>query len=138
MRHLTVGVLACVCLGAAVQVQAQATADPQVTAVITKFIDAFNKGDMTAAAATHAPDADLAIIDEVPPFLWRGAQAFKAWAGDLQADSKRTASARKRSRSVPPRASSRTAATRTSWCRRSSASSREARRCARTRTWSSR
>jgi ketosteroid isomerase-like protein len=86
MRHLTVGVLACLCFGSAVQAQ---TTDPQVVAPITKFIDAFNKGDMAGAAATHASEADLTIIDEVPPFLWRGAQALKTWAADLEADAKK-------------------------------------------------
>ena len=37
-------------------------------------------GDVAGAAATHAAEADLVIIDEVPPFLWRGSQAFQAWA----------------------------------------------------------
>ena len=62
--------------------------DPQITAPITKFVDAFNKGDMAAAAATHAAGADLVIIDEVSPYLWRGAKALQTWAGDLEADAK--------------------------------------------------
>jgi ketosteroid isomerase-like protein len=86
MRYLTLALLACVCFGSPVQAQ---TTDPQVTAPITKFIDAFNKGDMAGAAATHASEADLVIIDEVPPFLWRGAQALKTWAAALEADSKK-------------------------------------------------
>jgi hypothetical protein len=31
----------------------------------------------------------LVIIDEVSPFLWRGAQAFQAWAPALEADAKK-------------------------------------------------
>jgi ketosteroid isomerase-like protein len=58
-------------------------------APITKFMDAFNKGDVPAAAATHAAGADLTILDEVAPFLWRGPQAFQTWAGDLDADAKK-------------------------------------------------
>jgi ketosteroid isomerase-like protein len=90
MRHLALAAVVCICLGmgASAQAQAQAT-DPQVVAPINKFMDAFNKGDMAAAAATHAADADLAIADEVPPFQWRGAQAFKSWADDLTADAKK-------------------------------------------------
>ena len=42
MRYLILGVLG-LCVAAPVQAQ---TADPQVVAPITKFIDAFNKGDM--------------------------------------------------------------------------------------------
>jgi ketosteroid isomerase-like protein len=74
------------CLTAPVSAQAP---DPQVMAPIQKFIDAFNKGDMAGAASTHAAEADLTIIDEVPPFLWRGPQAFKSWSADLDADSKK-------------------------------------------------
>jgi ketosteroid isomerase-like protein len=65
------------------------TPDPQVIAPIQKFMDAFNKGDIAGAAATHTAGPDLVILDEVPPFLWRGPKAFHTWAGDLDADSKR-------------------------------------------------
>ena len=87
MRYLTgaLGVLVCLSLGS---VQAQ-TADPRVMAPINKFLDSFNKGDTAGAAATHAADADLAITDEVPPFSWRGADAFQAWAAALDADTKK-------------------------------------------------
>ena len=50
-------------------------------ATIHTFIDAFNKGDMKTAGATH--EADVAIIDEVPPHQWHGPGALQAWAGDL-------------------------------------------------------
>jgi ketosteroid isomerase-like protein len=86
MRHL----ILCAALSVAVAAPARAQApDPQMMAPINKFLDAFNKGDMAAAASTHAADADLVILDEVPPFLWRGAQAFKTWAADLEADGKK-------------------------------------------------
>jgi ketosteroid isomerase-like protein len=68
-------------------VSAQAP-DPQVMAPIEKFVTAFNKGDVAGAEATHAAGADLVILDEVPPFLWRGPQAFKTWAGSLDAYAK--------------------------------------------------
>lgn len=88
MRHLILGAIISffVSMGSAAQPQ---TIDPQLVAPINKFIEAFNKGDMAGAAATHATTADLVIIDEVPPFLWRGAQAFQAWAADLEADAKK-------------------------------------------------
>lgn len=90
MRQLALGALVWICLAVGVTAQAQAPAtDPQLVAPINKFVDAFNKGDMAAAAATHAADAGLAIADEVPPFMWRGAQAFKSWADDLTADAKK-------------------------------------------------
>jgi ketosteroid isomerase-like protein len=58
-------------------------------APIQQFMDAFNKGDMAGAAATHAADADTVIIDEVAPFAWHGPDAFKAWAAALDEDSKK-------------------------------------------------
>jgi ketosteroid isomerase-like protein len=64
-----------------------ATAAPiraDLTAPITSFIGAFDKGDAKTAAATHTPD--VTIIDEVPPFIWRGPTAFADWARDLAAD----------------------------------------------------
>jgi hypothetical protein len=81
-------------LGAAVLLFVSATAgattpDAQLMAPIQKFIDGFNKGDSAAAAATHSATADLTIIDEVPPYLWNGPQAFQAWSADLGADSKK-------------------------------------------------
>jgi len=46
-----------------------------------QFIDAFNKGDIKAAEATHV--AEPIIIDEIPPYQWQGRGSFKAWLGDL-------------------------------------------------------
>ena len=88
MRHLTLGALACLALVTGPTAQAQ-TNDPQVVAPINAFVEAFNKGDVAGAAATHAAGADLVILDEIPPFLWRGAKAVEAWAGDLESDAKR-------------------------------------------------
>lgn len=85
MRYLMLSVLA-LCVVSPGQAQ---TADPQIMAPINKFLDAFNKGDVAGAAAAHASGADLVIIDEVAPFLWRGAQAVKAWAADLEAESRK-------------------------------------------------
>jgi hypothetical protein len=58
-------------------------------APINRFLEAFNKGDAAGAAATHAAEADLVIIDEVTPYLWRGPQAFSTWAADLERDDKK-------------------------------------------------
>jgi SnoaL-like domain len=88
MRYLALGAIVSLCLSMGPAVQAQSP-DPQLTAPITKFVDAFNKGDMAGAAATHAAGADLVIIDEVSPYLWRGAKAVEAWAADLEADAKK-------------------------------------------------
>ena len=128
MRYLALGAVVCLCLSMGAAVQAQSP-DPQLTAPITKFVDAFNKGDMAGAAATHAAGADLVIIDEVAPYLWRGAKALQTWAGDLEADAKKkgiadqkvTISAATRVERPPPRP--------TSSCLRSIRSRRRAWRC---------
>ena len=86
MRYLTLGVVVWCLIGAPASAQTQ---DDQLMAPIKKFIDSFNKGDGAGAASTHAAEADLAIVDEVPPHLWRGAQAFKTWSADLDADAKK-------------------------------------------------
>lgn len=84
MRNLTLGIVVCVFMGAAAGAQ---TSNAPLIAPIQKFMDSFNKGDMAGAAATHAADADLAIVDEVAPYLWRGASAFQDWAKALGDDS---------------------------------------------------
>ena len=86
MRYVTLGAVVWCLMGAPASAQTQ---DAQLMAPIKKFVDSFNKGDMAGAAATHAAGADLAITDEVPPFLWTGAQALKAWSTDLDADAKK-------------------------------------------------
>ena len=88
MRYLTLGAIVCLVVGMSSAAHAQ-TPDPQLMVPINKFIEAFNKGDMAGAAAAHSSKADLVIIDEVAPFVWRGAQAFQAWAADLDADGKK-------------------------------------------------
>jgi hypothetical protein len=86
MRYVTRGAVVWLFVGAAASAQAP---DAQVIAPIQKFIDSFNKGDMAGAAATHAASADLAILDEVSPYLWRGPQALKTWSTDLESDAKK-------------------------------------------------
>ena len=81
-------------LGVALCALSVATAGAQtptadIVAPLTKFMEAFNKGDIAGAAATHAAGPDLVIIDEVAPFVWHGADAFKTWAAALDADSKK-------------------------------------------------
>lgn len=87
MRHLILGAMLCAGLGIGSPAQAQAV-DPQLTSPITTFLAAFNKGDIAAAAATHAAGADLVIIDEVSPYMWRGAKAFMSWVADLERNDK--------------------------------------------------
>ena len=83
MRSVFVGLLGTLALGAA----ARAEVPPQVElgTPIHRFIDAFDKGDLAGAAANYAP-GDVSIIDEVPPYAWRGPGALQAWAADLGRD----------------------------------------------------
>jgi ketosteroid isomerase-like protein len=85
MRVLAASVLVLATVGAT----GIRAADDAVMAPIQKFVDSFNKGDAAAAAATHAAGAELAIMDEVPPYIWRGAQAFQTWSADLAKDSEK-------------------------------------------------
>ena len=57
-----------------------------VMAPINQFADGLDKGDMKMAAAPYA--AESSIIDEFPPHLWMGANAFQAWLTDFGADAK--------------------------------------------------
>src|SRR5512147_1222046 len=59
-----------------------ATPEAELLAPIHQFIDNFNKGDAAAAEAANVPTGVI-IVDEVPPHLWQGPGAFKAWAKDL-------------------------------------------------------
>ena len=56
-------------------------------APIKQFIDGFNKGDEKAALAACASPA--VVIDELPPYLWQGANACADWARDFDADAKK-------------------------------------------------
>jgi ketosteroid isomerase-like protein len=58
--------------------------DAAVEAPITQFLKAFNKGDIAAAAATHADDSH--ITDEVAPYFWGGHDVVKRWADDYAKD----------------------------------------------------
>lgn len=69
---------------AAVATVAVAADEPAPLATVQRFLEAFNKGDLKAAEATHA--TEVAIVDEIPPFLWKGREAFKAWLADLTED----------------------------------------------------
>jgi hypothetical protein len=86
MRKAILGTVLCLFTSVAAVAQ---TPDAQMMAPIQKFMDTFNTGDVAGAAATHASGADLVIVDEVPPFVWRGAQAFQQWIADLDVDAKK-------------------------------------------------
>jgi hypothetical protein len=59
-------------------------ADAQLMAPVHQFIDSFNKGDLKAAEAAHAPS--VTIIDEMAPHIWTGEGGFKDWASAVMAD----------------------------------------------------
>jgi ketosteroid isomerase-like protein len=82
MKRSIVGFLCAVGLAATA---AAASPNDAISAPITQFIDAFNKGDAVTAAAAHVAN-DLVIIDEVRPFSWQGPNAFTAWNDDLASD----------------------------------------------------
>jgi len=75
VKHLVL--IACALFATAVV----AAEKSEPSATVHQFIDAFNKGDIKAAEATHA--ADVAIVDEVAPYQWQGHGAFEAWLDAL-------------------------------------------------------
>jgi len=83
MRRLIIaaGALA-LCTGPLVVGSARAAAADDVAATISRFITAFDKGDIKAAAGTHDL-ANLIIVDEVAPYVWKGPKAFDSWLHDL-------------------------------------------------------
>src|SRR6187200_3661027 len=86
MRYTVLGAMAWLVMAGAAGAQAP-SADAMVP--IRKFLESFNKGDSAGAAAVQLLDDDYVIIDEVPPHLWRGKNAFQTWAADLDADGKK-------------------------------------------------
>ena len=60
--------------------------DAAALAPVHQFIDATNKGDMKAGAASFAPGAS--IIDEFAPYHWQGDNAFAQWSADFDAQAK--------------------------------------------------
>jgi ketosteroid isomerase-like protein len=85
MRRLIIaaGALA-LCIGPLVVGMARAAAPDDVATTIAQFVTAFDKGDIKAAAATHDL-ANLIIVDEVAPYVWKGPKAFESWLHDLMA-----------------------------------------------------
>ena len=65
----------------------QTTPQADVMAVVTRFVDGFNKGDTKALVAACA--AQASIIDEFPPHEWHGTGACRQWASDYNANAKK-------------------------------------------------
>jgi SnoaL-like domain len=81
---LALGVAPWLALGG---IASAATTRAAMTGPITPLIDAFDKSEAKTGGAAHLPD--VTIIDEVPPYIWRGPTAFADWARDLAADEAR-------------------------------------------------
>jgi ketosteroid isomerase-like protein len=80
-----------IALAGAVLAGGVATASDQaeVMATVRGFVDAFNKGDVKAVAATCAEQTS--IIDEFPPHEWHGMGACAKWMADYDTDAKKNA-----------------------------------------------
>lgn len=65
---------------------ARASDETDIAAAINKMNDAMNKNDNKTAAAAYA--ANATIIDEFPPHIWSGGNAFTAWSNDFASDAK--------------------------------------------------
>lgn len=63
-----------------------ASPDASLTAPVYRFIATFDKGDAKSAAATMTPE--VAIVDDVPPHVWTGPQAFARWGAALASSDK--------------------------------------------------
>lgn len=63
---------------------AAATPEAELLAPIRLMVDSFNKGDMKTAATVIAPTG-IVIIDDAPPHVWAGPDAFERWSKALEA-----------------------------------------------------
>ena len=83
MRTSIIGAGVLALLGSALLAgSAIATPADDAAAPIAQFVAAFDKGDMKGAAAV-SDSANLTIIDEVAPYVWKGSSALGDWAHDL-------------------------------------------------------
>jgi ketosteroid isomerase-like protein len=64
--------------------QAADAQDADPMAPIARLMAAFNVGDVAGIASVHADE--VVIVDELPPFAWRGREALAGWLADLSAD----------------------------------------------------
>jgi ketosteroid isomerase-like protein len=90
MRTLFVMLVTAACF-AALPLPGQAKPSGQdeanVVATVQKVVDAFNKGDVAMFKALI--DSDASVIDDMPPFLWRGRGAVNAWLAAVAKDEAR-------------------------------------------------
>ena len=93
---------------------------------VHRFVAAFNKGDVPAAASACAPETS--IIDEFAPYEWHGAGACARWMGDTMPTRSGMASPEASSPSARRGTSTSPATARTSWSPRTTPTRRRARR----------
>jgi ketosteroid isomerase-like protein len=67
--------------------QSLASEKSDVADTVSKFLDAFNKGDTETAAAVCAEETS--IIDEFPPHEWHGAGGCAKWMAAYDEDAKK-------------------------------------------------
>lgn len=53
----------------------------EAAAVVQRYIEAFNRGDVEAMAACFAPEGS--ILDGMAPHVWRGERAARDWYRDV-------------------------------------------------------
>jgi ketosteroid isomerase-like protein len=70
-----------------VSAPAAASEKTDAMATVRQSVQAFNKGDVKAYAATCAEETS--IIDEFPPHKWDGAGACSKWMNDYLADTRK-------------------------------------------------
>ena len=54
--------------------------------MVHRIFDAFNTGDIPTLKSLVGDD--LNIVDDMPPFVWRGPGAMDVWLGDVDKDSR--------------------------------------------------
>jgi hypothetical protein len=65
---------------------AQAGPADQAAAAASKIVDSFNRGNTRAFFTAHEDGA--LIVDELPPYVWRGHKSAERWAADYDTDAK--------------------------------------------------
>lgn len=84
MMRMWMAAVSAAMMSAALPAAAQ---DAAVEAPIRTFADAFNKGDIPGAMATHVSSGAV-IVDEFTPYRWSGASAFADWGASYAKDAK--------------------------------------------------
>lgn len=87
MYRIFVALFIALALAALAQEKTAGQNEAAVIATVHQFVDAFNKGDTKAAASACADETS--IIDEFPPYEWKGPDGCAKWMNDYDADGKK-------------------------------------------------